>query len=158
MYICVHSSFYYSNLCIMPHLAIRLNNEWSVYMSVALAASSRGLHECWLYQIYRVFECSWRINLSPSLFLLALSAIDSLSWCQWRFRLKDSIELTASDRVKFLSPDSRTFILILSRVEESDLGVYECRATNKVSTQSSKARLIITGSCRFKRVHGRTIV
>ena len=55
------------------------------------------------------------------------------------------MELSASDRVKFLSPDSRTFILILSHVTEADLGVYECKATNKVSTQSSKAKLIITG-------------
>jgi len=59
--------------------------------------------------------------------------------------LKDGVELTASDRVKFMTPDSRTFILLVSRVEESDLGVYECRATNKVSSQSSKAKLIITG-------------
>ena len=55
------------------------------------------------------------------------------------------MELTASDRVKFMTPDSRTFILLVSRVEESDLGVYECRASNKVSSQSSKAKLIITG-------------
>lgn len=55
------------------------------------------------------------------------------------------MELSASDRVKFLSPDPHTFVLILSRVEESDLAVYECTATNKVSTQSSKAKLIITG-------------
>ena len=60
-------------------------------------------------------------------------------------RLKDGVELAASDRVKFLSPDSRTFILLVSRVEASDVGVYECRATNKVASQSSKARLIITG-------------
>ena len=60
-------------------------------------------------------------------------------------RFKDGVELRASDRVKFLSPDSWTFILRLSRVEEADLGVYECRATNKLSTQSSKAKLVITG-------------
>jgi len=64
--------------------------------------------------------------------------------------LKDGVQLSATDRVKFLSPDSRTFILIVSRVEEADLGVYECRARNKVSTQSSKAKLIITGS-RLRR-------
>jgi len=73
-----------------------------------------------------------------------------------RYRLKDGVELTASDRVKCLSPDSRTFILMVSRVDESDLGVYECRATNKVSTQSSKAKLIITGSrCTAKLVVSR---
>jgi len=34
---------------------------------------------------------------------------------------------------------------LVSHVEESDLGVYECRASNKVSSQSSKAKLITTG-------------
>jgi len=61
-----------------------------------------------------------------------------ITWC------RDGEELMASDRVKFMSPDSRTHILRLSRVEEADLGVYECKATNKVGTLSSKAKLIIT--------------
>ena len=60
-------------------------------------------------------------------------------------RFKDGIELETTDRCKFLSTDSQTWILILTRVEESDLGVYECRATSKAGTLSSKARLVITG-------------
>jgi hypothetical protein len=55
--------------------------------------------------------------------------------------------LAASDRIKFLSPDARTYIMILNCAEEADLGVYECKATNKVGTLSSKAQLLITGTC-----------
>ena len=49
------------------------------------------------------------------------------------YRFKDEVELSASDHVKLLSPHSCTFVLIVSRVEEADLGVNECKATNKVS-------------------------
>ena len=45
---------------------------------------------------------------------------------------------------------SRSFFLLVSHVEESDLGVYECRASNKVSSQSSKAKLITTGRPLFR--------
>ena len=69
--------------------------------------------------------------------LIQLRAVDA--------RFKDGVPLTASDRVKFLTPDDQTHILILNRTEESDLGVYECRAANKVGSLSSKAQLVITG-------------
>jgi len=88
------------------------------------------------------------VHFSDSVFDFDAPAINELTYPANSLncvRLKDGVELAASDRVKFLSPDSRTFILLVSRVEESDVGVYECRATNKVASQSSKATLIITG-------------
>lgn len=64
-------------------------------------------------------------------------------WCCDRYR--DGVELEPSDRIKLTSPDSKTYQLTLDRIEEEDLGVYECKATSKAGVMSSKAKLIITG-------------
>jgi len=61
------------------------------------------------------------------------------------FRYKDGAEIDQSDRIKILSPDPKTNILIINRVEEGDMGVYECKGSSKAGTLSSKAKLVITG-------------
>lgn len=62
------------------------------------------------------------------------------------FRFRDGVELAESARLKLLLVDSQTQILILTQVEESDIGLYECRAESKAGITSSKAKLNITGN------------
>lgn len=65
------------------------------------------------------------------------------------FRFRDGVALAESPRLKLLPVDSQTQILILTQVEESDIGVYECRAESKAGATSSKAKLNITGNLKL---------
>lgn len=67
-------------------------------------------------------------------------------------RFKDEVELKETDRLKILPVDSQTQILILTQVDEVDLGTYECRAVNKAGSTSSKAKLNITSKCSIKEL------
>ena len=49
------------------------------------------------------------------------------------------------DRYKFLYPDDESYTLLIYKVEESDLGKYECCAKNKGGKVAKIAELIITG-------------
>jgi hypothetical protein len=60
-------------------------------------------------------------------------------------RYKDGTELKAGERYKFLYPDEESFTFLIYKVEESDLGTYECCAVNKGGKVSQSAQLIITG-------------
>lgn len=65
------------------------------------------------------------------------------------FRFRDGVGLAESPRLKLLPVDSQTQILIVTQVEESDIGVYECRAESKAGATSSKAKLNITGNLKL---------
>ena len=57
--------------------------------------------------------------------------------------------MKAGDRYKFLYPDDESYTLLIYKVEEIDLGSYECCAKNKGGKASQSAELIITGKCSF---------
>ena len=52
----------------------------------------------------------------------------------------------SGDRTKFLFEDDETHALIINDVQETDMGVYVCRAVNKVGEATSSTTLNITGN------------
>ena len=61
-------------------------------------------------------------------------------------RLKDGEAVVSGDRTKFLFEDDETHVLIINDVQEADMGVYVCRAVNKVGEATSSTTLNITGN------------
>lgn len=63
-----------------------------------------------------------------------------------RVRLKDGQEVVSGDRIKFLFVDDESNTLIISEVQEADMGTYMCRAVNKAGEATSSTTLNITGN------------
>ncbi|KAK2186867.1 hypothetical protein NP493_186g03131 [Ridgeia piscesae] len=61
-----------------------------------------------------------------------------ITWC------KDGKEIVSGDRIKFLFVDDESQALLISDVQEADMGTYKCRAVNKVGEATCSTTLNIT--------------